>query len=84
MNGSRKSAREVAMHVTVTLVHATIVKLDATAPNPAITGIDEPLKNMGQSWTEGLPTCQFFSGTLIVTVVSTESSARDSQPAIGL
>ena len=60
MNGSRKSARKLAMHVTMTLVHATIVKLDATAPNPAITGKDKPLKNMGQSWAEGLPTSQFF------------------------
>ena len=83
MNGSKKSARKLAMHVTVTLVHATIVKLDASAPNPAITGKDEPLNNsnMGQ---DVLPTCQIFSGTLIVTVVSTESSARDSQPTIGL
>ena len=62
MNGSRKSARKLAMHVIMTLVHATIVKLDATAPNPAITGKDEPLKNsnMGQSRDDGLPTCQFF------------------------
>ena len=39
MNGSVKPARKLAMHVRVTLVHATTVKLLATAQNLASTGI---------------------------------------------
>jgi len=38
MNGSVKPARKLAMHVRVTLVHATTVKLLATAQNLATTG----------------------------------------------
>ena len=74
------------MHVAVTLVHATIVKLDATAQNPAITGNDEPRKNsnIGHSKAEDHLTYQFFSGTRTVIVVGTRSTATDSQLTIGI
>ena len=39
MNGSVKPARKLAMHVRVTLVHATTVKLLVTVQNLAATGI---------------------------------------------
>jgi len=38
MNGSVKHARKLAMHVRVTLVHATTVKLLVTVQNLAATG----------------------------------------------
>ena len=84
MNGSVKPARKLAMHVRVTLVHATTVKLLVTVQNLAATGI-RALASLNVDWPYYLPyIVSCISGTLIVIVVGTKAIVTGSLLTIGM